>query len=623
MRRGAARQYARSLEALFVALVVAVSLLAVLAAKSDWVAAKLQARVEQGPVALERDGQRLLVRPNLSCLPSRESDPCEVTAAFDYTDTHDPAQGRIAILVDQFSGDLMVRVNGVVEFATYDKGKMLRLLPQRPVLVELPGDVLTAGDNRIEVTLRSSSILGGYLSRLVVGPQSELAASFEAGLFWLFSVPTLFGGALLLIACITSYLALRHRDMKFLLCAVVSLSFSVSMLYDILPIETPDALLVGIRLLRMVAGAYTMAFIYRVSELEYPISMRALAAFPLAFFAVFMLSASRYEAGVATIVFWMLLIVLMLHGTIDLAMQLWRAPKKTSRVLFVMAVFGLIGVVTNFAQTLGYSFNTSNVLRGYGPIMFVTAISFYLVIDLSHKTLLVDRANDAMSAEIRRVTRTLQETYMQADAHRRTALLQAERQRLMGDLHDGLAGNLITIQALACDNDPASPAQIHTLARRALLDLRLVVESLDSFDGDLAAVLAAFRERIAPQYSQGQVLLDWDFADAPRIPDISPEISITIFRVLQEAVANAVRHGSARNIRIGARAMRGNPSVALIFVLDDGVPSVPVQPGFGMRNMKRRARAIGAQLWFRFTPRGTVVLLRLDPAGGSGSRGEQ
>ncbi len=239
IRRGAASKYARSREFLFVALICVVSLLAVIAAKSDWVAAKLQSQVERGPSILEHDGQMLLVRPNLSCLPSRESDPCEVSAGFDYANTHNSSQGPIAILVDQYSGDLLVRVNGTVEFATYNKGKMLRLLPQRPVLIELPRGVLKSGDNRIEVTLRSYSILGGYLSRLVVGPQAELAASYEVGLFWLFSVPTLFGGALLLIACITSYLALRHREIKFVLCAVVSLSFSVSMLYDILPIETP------------------------------------------------------------------------------------------------------------------------------------------------------------------------------------------------------------------------------------------------------------------------------------------------------------------------------------------------------------------------------------------------
>lgn len=245
-------------------------------------------------------------------------------------------------------------------------------------------------------------------------------------------------------------------------------------------------------------------------------------------------------------------------------------------------------------------------------MMLVVSMSLYLVKQFSDKTIRIERTNDEMAEEIERVTRTLKENHLAAEENRRSLLIQRERQRLMGDLHDGLAGNLITIQALTSEKAPSSLPQINTLARQALLDLRLVVESLDTFEGDLAAALAAFRERIMPQYSQREPKIHWNLQDAPNLLHLTPETSLAIFRILQEAVNNAVRHGRARNVYVVARTKRGPKKHPLIMVIDDGKPNLPVFEGFGMRNMQRRARSIQADLQFHFGSRGTVVRLQLN-----------
>lgn len=609
---GALPQGKRSASVLFVMLVICVSIVAVIASKSEWALTRLHAQSDQQrPVTMTMDGDIAVYHTGMACVPSREHDPCESVAAFFYVPKGGTTTGGVAILIDEFSGDLSLSVNGQLLAATYNRSKVLRLLPQHPVKVDVPANVLQRGVNRIELRLRSGSILGGFLSRVVVGASGPITASYERSVFWLSTVPTLFGGALALIAAMTGYLGLRHRDRKFILCAIICTSFGISMINDIVPNEIYPSVMVGVRLLRMVAGAYTMAFIFSVSNLPYPVSLRALATFPVAFYSVFTLSTDRYEAGVATIIFWMLLIALMLHGVIILILTQIKSPKRPSPVLLVIGAFGLLSVCVNFAQSLGFSFDFSNVVRGFGPILFVLATGFYLIVDVSNKTAQIERANDVMSEEIRRVTTSLEEIHLSAERHRRSLLIQNERQRLMGDLHDGLAGNLITIQALASDSDAASVGQISSLARRALLDLRLVVESLDSFDGDLAAVLAAFRERIMPQYQQSVARIEWDISAAPIMGNLSPEISLGIFRILQEAIANSVRHGAARNIRVTARPLRGDPNRVLIFVTDDGTPALPVTPGFGMRNMLRRAASIDATVRFRFSRKGSTVLLCL------------
>ena len=557
------------------------------------------------------DGDVTIYNAGLACVPSRQHDPCESVVAFDYVADRNALADGVAILISEFSGDLSLSVNGQILAATHNKSRLLRLLPQQPVLVDVADFLIKNGANRIELRVRSGSILGGFLSKVVIGKRDAVAVRYDRAVLFLATMPTLFGGALLLIAAITSYLAIRHRDRKFLLGAITSLSFGTSILCDITTFDLHPSLLVGIRLLRMVAGSYTMAFVFSVSDRPYPLSLRALAALPAAFFMIFMLSTDRYEAGIVTIVFWVLLILLMLHGILLLFLQQIKSPNKPSPVLLVLGSFGVLSASVNFAQSMGFAFEFSNVMRGFGPIIFVMALGFYLIIDISNKTLRIEQANEIMADEIQRVTKKLTAIHEDSEQRRRSLVIQNERQRLMGDLHDGLAGNLISIQALTSEIDEVSVGQINKLARQALLDLRLVVESLDSFNGDLAAVLAAFRERIMPQYQKSVTQIEWDISSAPALLHLTPEISLGIFRILQEAITNSVRHGAARKIRITARSLRGDPMQVLIFVTDNGGAVQPVIPGFGMRNMMRRASIIGATVQFRFSTKGTTVLLYL------------
>jgi signal transduction histidine kinase len=607
-----------NMDLIFVMFVAFTAVFSVVVAKSDRFTSLLYHGVNSTTVPISTDayGAVTSYHTGASCVPSRFDEKCDATVHINYVFTGIELLDYAAILVDQFSGDLSIFLNGELKYATQSQSLMLRLLPQRPVMIEFPYDDLKLGANRVEIRVRSHAILGGFIGRISIGPGQLLNGIYERSLFLIYTVPTLFTGMLLLIGIITLYLGVRHSQSNFLLCALISVSFSVPMIYDILPFEKPLILLGYIRLLRIIPGAYAMAFICRVWGLPYPISILALTTFPLALFATFSISSSRYESGVSIMIFWIFLIMVLIHGIIILVLQLRKSQKSISFVMLVLSALGLIGMCINFAQVTGISDDIANVLRIYTPVLFVIIISSYVIVDFSNKAIRIKLANLTMSEEIARVTRTLNEASLRAEADRRTLLIQSERQRLMGDLHDGLAGNLITIQALSDDTGSNAACQIHELARNALLDLRLVVESLDSFDGDLAAVVAAFQERIMPQYRQARAHFHWDFRDAPKFANLSPETNLGIFRILQEAIANAVRHGAASNIYIVARAMKGDPKTALIFVCDDGRPILPVAPGFGMRNMSRRALSIGGNLRFHFSQRGTTVLLRF----GNGSR---
>lgn len=81
-----------------------------------------------------------------------------------------------------------------------------------------------------------------------------------------------------------------------------------------------------------------------------------------------------------------------------------------------------------------------------------------------------------------------------------------------------------------------------------------------------------------------------------RIPPLSPELETAIFRIVQEAVNNAIRHGQAHCITITVKA--DNRELA-VTIQDNGggfeteTPSTPCESGMGLINMRERTELLG------------------------------
>src|SRR5690606_12551915 len=183
-------------------------------------------------------------------------------------------------------------------------------------------------------------------------------------------------------------------------------------------------------------------------------------------------------------------------------------------------------------------------------------------------------------------------TRLHAEAQERTAqfTLDEERRRLMRDLHDGVSGHLVSIIALS-ERREVHPGDIEAAARAALEDLRLVINSLDLEDGDLRLALAGFRERLVPQLRRLGVALDWSMEDLPEIGGVTPGNALSILRILQEAVTNALKHGPARHILI--RGAPNGDGGAVVTVRNDTGAFTLQGAGRGLENMRQRAYRLG------------------------------
>jgi signal transduction histidine kinase len=151
-------------------------------------------------------------------------------------------------------------------------------------------------------------------------------------------------------------------------------------------------------------------------------------------------------------------------------------------------------------------------------------------------------------------------------------------------------------------------------ARRSVWDLRChLLES-----GDLVSALKEITKPLAPA---DKVEFSFEIGGSPvRLPSV---IEMSLLRIGQEAVANAIKHGSAKHIKIELNyAME---SVHLI-VTDDGCGFDTTKASstghFGLLDMRERAQAMGSALELRSQAgHGTTVVAQvlLQPTNQAGS----
>lgn len=168
-----------------------------------------------------------------------------------------------------------------------------------------------------------------------------------------------------------------------------------------------------------------------------------------------------------------------------------------------------------------------------------------------------------------------------------------ERSRLSREIHDGVGGSLVSLLAQIRSGTTAKEDLEQSLTQ-ALSDLRLMIDAVDHADGPLPAAFSTFYTRISPVLKASGLTLHWqqDPLEARRLRE--PSHLLNVFRILQEAVTNVIRHANASQIAIAVRWMPEAHALRLD-VHDNGAETArEASTGYGLRNMAKRAASIGA-----------------------------
>jgi signal transduction histidine kinase len=219
-----------------------------------------------------------------------------------------------------------------------------------------------------------------------------------------------------------------------------------------------------------------------------------------------------------------------------------------------------------------------------------------------------------------------------------------ERQRLARELHDSVTQLIFSMTLIAQSIAPAwrrDPAEgerrlerLLELSQSALVEMRALVaelcpaEELAAASGAAPAITgieqvrrdglaAALRLHVADVARDG-LRIDFDTDGYARQPLEQEE---ALYRIVQEALHNVVKHARARYVAVTLAVVN---QTTRLTVKDDGIGFAPElanvsgdahqlpQGGFGLRTMKERAEALGGRLQMISSPgRGTIVEVML------------
>jgi signal transduction histidine kinase len=210
----------------------------------------------------------------------------------------------------------------------------------------------------------------------------------------------------------------------------------------------------------------------------------------------------------------------------------------------------------------------------------------------------------------------LQLAYTAAKRSQLRAVIE-ERQRLAREMHDTLAQSFaglgFQLEALCGEVEPGSALrkQLEStveMVRSGHMEARRNIAALRPGNLEQAGLAKALEQAAHTIVQGGAIIITMSVRGEPK--QIPLRIADTLFRIGQEAIANAVRHAQAHTIHL--RLIYGRRSVKLS-VRDDGhgFCAASDSAGFGIRGMKQRADAIAATLRIRSSPgHGTFVAIR-------------
>ena len=190
---------------------------------------------------------------------------------------------------------------------------------------------------------------------------------------------------------------------------------------------------------------------------------------------------------------------------------------------------------------------------------------------------------------------------------------EREKQRISRELHDGILGSLfglrISLDSLNDDDDKESKkkrAEYIREIQKIAEEIRLIAHQLNKdsqIDVDFTLLLEQFLNK-QPEGINIQLKIphpiDWE--------SIEDNIKINSYRIIQEAITNAIRHSQATAIELLINKLE-NRLVIEIRDNGKGFDTTKSTMGIGLKNMKNRSRTMKGKLWIKSCTEGTLIKL--------------
>ena len=298
---------------------------------------------------------------------------------------------------------------------------------------------------------------------------------------------------------------------------------------------------------------------------------------------------------------------LLIEGILFLP-DYWQSALFAGGVLVFMLLVQQPVVAWGMAMPVPSPYDLLSLLAYAG---IVTVLAFFLRL-LSENRLAYEELNRNLhqaSLGLAKANLELQDYAVMAKQQAR----MNERRRLTREIHDTLAytlTNLVMMLEAAQDLAPSdcSALQKHLgltreQAQRGLADVRRALQALRPLEMAKMTGLPAITNLVKTFTSATQIEVALNLGDAPLT--LGKEADHVAFRLVQEGITNAIRHGFATNIEVSFSCQNQGVN---IYIKDNGFGASKLKKGYGLSGMTERIEQLGGYLEI-FTKTGAGFLL--------------
>ena len=490
----------------------------------------------------------------------------------------------------------------------------------RPHLMLLPPLALHAGVNRIVLHFAIREPLTS-VGAMAVGPEQALRSKFDRLLF-LVNTTAEISTAICLMAGITllAFWLRRPQERLYGLFALCLLFWGTRTLLMRLPV-VPMSNLIAWR----VAYYFTTSgfivlisiFMLNFSGASKPLFARFMVAYAIAGCVLFAAFGMPFRVVMDSL--WLLgFLPCAMYCVLQLALFAVRQRSRASLAMGLAMLLALSLSMHDYAVQQGWFHLSDMYLMHLGIPVFLLVMAGVLSDRFLDSLQIVESVNERLALRIGEREQELARSYERLARLERVHGATEERQRIMQDMHDGVGSQLLTAMAIV-ERGSASRSDTLSLLQQCLDDMRLALDSLTPDDPDLLPALGSFRFRMQARLAEAGISLQWRNHDLPDLLELGARSGLQVLRILQEALANVVKHAHAANVTVD---LHFSPQLLVIRVGDDGIGDNQAGNcvGQGLRNMHDRAGKIGATLRVQHLPAGTMLTLELPLKGAVASR---
>lgn len=522
-----------------------------------------------------------------------------------------------AIYFPDVSVDSTVFLNdqilGSVLMPSETRGKMGR----RPLFIRVPVGLWLQGDNELNIRVNAQPNSAEWMREFYVGAETDLSDVYAEHVFHSLSVVKIIAGLLAFTAVSMGTVWLfRPKDAVYGWFAVVCTAWS-----GVTFAEVTDAVFFDITLPAWAGSllflGLSVAILKFVDETRVHRQLTHYKAYLIVVLVVLSAVALYLWKDQATTHLWVkgIGIVLLLYAcamSIFSKLQIGRIDKWVLWLTIFMLALLSVNAWLSSLRVPGLAF--TGLSTATAAPAFVFLVGYQLIRDFVTARNELEDLNQSLELRVVERTSELQKQHQQLIMLERTNVLSAERDRIMLEMHDGMGAHLVSILSMT-DRDKVNVCELQGCVRDALQDLRMMIDSLDPVENDLGLVLGMYRHRMGKLLRDSSISLKWEVTDLPEIQNLTPHRVLQILRILQEAVANAIKYAETDCITISTGIERGRPYIQ---VKDHGKGMSPecVGTGRGLHNMQKRAKTLNADMVIVSGTRGVSVRLVLASVSG-------